>query len=61
MEKDLKELLKKIRELREKMNKVVEDKDDLLDKDVINISKTMDKLLNQFDGISDKDEDDSLN
>ena len=56
MEKDIKELLERIKELREKMNKIVEDKSNLLDKDVMDISKMMDKLLNQYEGIGDDEE-----
>lgn len=51
MEIELEKLLKKIRELREDMNKILEGKDTLLDHEVINMSKMMDDLLNEYDKI----------
>jgi len=56
MEKDIKDLLVKIRELKEKMNKILDDKTDLLDEDVMDLSRMLDKLLNQYEGIN-KDDD----
>ena len=43
------ELLKKIQDLREYMNKLIDEKDSLLDPEIIKVSKMIDTLLNEYE------------
>lgn len=49
---NLKELDKKIHELKEYLNKLIDEKGNLLDPDIITVSKMVDTLLNEYDKTS---------
>lgn len=46
---DTKELLEKIRDLRKYLNNLIEKKNDLLDPEIMGVSKMLDLLLNEYE------------
>ena len=51
-----KNILKKIEQLREELHKLVEKKDGYIDDEVVKKSKELDKLLNKYQSLFEKDD-----
>lgn len=48
---ELKGMLEKIQELRDKLNSLIDEKNDLLDTEIINASKKLDAMLNEYEKV----------
>lgn len=48
-------LLKKIEEIRALMNKLIEEKDELIDPEIVEVSQQLDRLLNEYNDILKKE------
>lgn len=52
--KEKEKKMKQIEYLRQKLSEMINEKDSLLDKEIIELSKTLDSMLNEYDELQNK-------